>query len=323
MGDRIVALGGGHGLTAVLTALRDQPGELTAIVTVADDGGSSGELRRRREGPAVGDMRRALISLAGKEVALARAFARPVSLDPLGRHPLGNLVIRSVSDAFGDLEQASEWLGEQLRISGRVLPASAAPVSLVAEAGNQVIHGEQAIGAARASIRHLRFSPERPTVPKATVETIDQADLVLLGPGSLFTSVLAVGALPDVGTALARTTGRVVWICNLEPEPVETAGMTACDHLEALRRHGVRVDTVLYDPTADLHFDAEQLADEGLEPLPRLLRSALPGTHDPALLRAALNELRSRHEPSATLTHEAAVQRLSASAQRAPLPNAA
>ena len=132
------------------------------IVTVADDGGSSGELRRRGEGPAVGDMRRSLISLADDDVALARAFARPLSIDRLGRHPLGNLVIRSVADALGGLEQASEWLGEQLGISGRVLPASAEPVSLLAEAGNQVIHGERAIGAARMRIRRVGFSPERP-----------------------------------------------------------------------------------------------------------------------------------------------------------------
>jgi uncharacterized cofD-like protein len=289
-----VVLGGGHGLTAVLRALRDDPAQLTVIVTVADDGGSSGELRRRREGPAVGDMRRALISLADDDVALARAFARQLSIDHLGRHPLGNLVIRSVADAFGDLGQASEWLGEQLKISGRVLPASAEPVSLLAEAGSQVIHGERAIGAARARIRCVRFSPERPAVPKATCARIDQADVVLLGPGSLFTSVLAASALPDIAAALARTAACVVWICNLEPEATETAGMTACDHLAALRRHGLRVDAVLYDPAARLHFEPGQLADEGLEPLPRFLRSVKPGVHDPALLRVALKELLTR-----------------------------
>ncbi|MBV9047496.1 MAG: YvcK family protein [Solirubrobacterales bacterium] len=287
-------LGGGHGLTAVLSALRHHPAELTAIVTVADDGGSSGELRRRREGPAVGDMRRALISLADDDAALARAFARPLSIETLGSHPLGNLVIRSVTDAFGDLEQASEWLGRQLGVSGRVLPASAEPVSLLAEAENGIIEGEQAIGAARVRIKRIRFSPERPAVPKATREKVREADLVLLGPGSLFTSVLAACALPDVARALARTAGRVVWICNLEPEPVETAGMTAWEHLAALRRHGVRVDAVLYDPRAKLHFDADRLSARGYEPLPRLLRSARPGAHDPALLRVALEELFAR-----------------------------
>ena len=278
----------------MLHALRVAPYDLTVIVTVADDGGSSGELRRQREGPAVGDMRRALISLADQDAALARAFARPLAIDCLGRHPLGNLIIRSVADAFGDLQKASEWLGEQLRISGRVLPASSEPVSLLAETGNELIYGERAIGATRVMIRRVRFTPERPSVPKATCDRIDQADLILLGPGSLFTSVLAASALPDVAAALARSAARVVWICNLEPEVNETAGMTAYDHLAALRRHGVRVDAVLYDPAAKLHFASKQLEREGLEPLPRFLRGAQPGVHDPALLRVALTELLNR-----------------------------
>lgn len=290
-------LGGGHGLTAVLSALRDRSAELTAIVTVADDGGSSGELRRRREGPAVGDMRRALISLADQDAALARAFARPLSIECLGRHPLGNLVIRSVTDAFGDLEQASEWLGAQLGISGRVLPASAEPVSLLAEAEGRIIRGEQAIGMSRMKIRRIRFSPERPAVPSASCERIREADFVFLGPGSLFTSVLATCALPDIAAALARTAAHVVWICNLQPEAIETAGMTAYDHLAALRRHRVRLDAVLYDPAAKLHFDPEQLAVRGYQPLAHPLRSAQSGAHDPALLRDALEQLFARPGP--------------------------
>jgi hypothetical protein len=139
-------------------------------------------------------------------------------------------------------------------------------------------------------------------VPKATSDSIDQADLVLLGPGSLFTSVLAASALPDVAATLARTAARVVWICNLEPEAIETAGMTARDHLAALRRHGVRVDAVLYDPRARLRFEVDELTREGLEPLPRLLRSAHPGIHDPALLSAALEELLTRRRRTDVIT---------------------
>lgn len=293
-----MVVGGGHGLLAALRGLRDdRHAELAVIVTMADDGGSSGALRQRREGPAVGDMRRSLISLAGDQGALARAFARPLTINRLGRHPLGNLVIRSVADAFGDLEQASEWLGEQLEISGRVLPATDEPVSLLAEAGNDVIYGESAIGAARLRVRRLRFSPERPNVPDAVTDAIAQADLVLLGPGSLFTSVLAAAALPDIAATLAHTEARVVWICNLEPEAIETAGMSAHDHLAALRVHGVRVDAVLYDPAAALHFAPGELARQGLEALPRLLRSPHPEVHDPDLLRAALKGVLSRSGP--------------------------
>ncbi len=288
MNDRVVVMGGGHGLAAVARALRDDARELTLIVTIADDGGSSGELRRRREGPAVGDMRRSLIALMGDDVALARAFARPVTINRLGSHPLGNLVIRSLADAFGDLETASDWLCERLGIAGRVLPASAEPVTLVGETDAQWIHGESAIGAARVRIRRLRFEPERPKVAPAAIRAIERADWVLLAPGSLFTSVLSVSALPDVASALARTSARVVWICNLRSDQCESAGMTLTDHLAALRRHGVRVDCALHDPDAELRFRSEPRETAPVELLGRPLRGAEPGAHDTALLRAAL-----------------------------------
>jgi uncharacterized cofD-like protein len=284
-------LGGGHGLASVLRALRDDDAELTVIVTVADDGGSSGDLRRRRGGAAVGDLRRSLVALTGGEVALARAFTRPLTINRLGCHPLGNLVIQSLAEAFGDLGSATQWLCERLGISGLVLPATGEPVSLIAEMRGKVVHGESAIGATPGEIRRLRFVPERPKVPDAVLEAIGQANWVLLAPGSLFTSVLAASAVPDVASALARTSARVLWICNLEPDAIETAGMTASDHLAALRRHGVRVDSVLYDPAATLRFDAAQLANQHLEPLARPLRNGAPGVHDPALLRAVLDEL--------------------------------
>lgn len=284
-------LGGGHGLASVLRALRDDGAELTVIVTVADDGGSSGDLRRRRGGAAVGDLRRSLVALTGDEDALARAFTRPLTINRLGCHPLGNLVILSLAEAFGDLGSATQWLGERLGISGLVLPATGEPVSLIADMGGRLVHGESAIGATPGEIRHLRFVPERPKVPDGVLEAIGRADWVLLAPGSLFTSVLAASAVPDVASALARTAARVVWICNLEPDAVETAGMSASDHLTVLRRHGVRVDSVLYDPAATLRFNADQLAGQRLQLLARPLRNGHPSVHDPALLRAALDEL--------------------------------
>ena len=284
-------LGGGHGVASVLYALRDRALELTVIVTIADDGGSSGELRRREGGPAVGDMRRSLIALAGEDRLFAQAFARPVTINRLGEHPLGNLVIRSLAKAFGDLETASDWIGEQFDISGRVLPASAEPVSLLAVTRDEVIRGESAIRAARKPIRRLRFEPERPTTPAAVLEAIGGAGWVLLAPGSLFTSVLAATALPDVASALARTSARVLWICNLVQEAHESSGMTAADHLRALRNHGVRVDAVLCDPARGSRLRPGSSNDERLPAICRPLRADQPGLHDPALLRAALLEL--------------------------------
>jgi uncharacterized cofD-like protein len=124
-----------------------------------------------------------------------------LTLNRLGRFPLGNLLIMSRAAAFGDLGRASEWLGERLGTAGVVLPATSEPVSLVADAGGELIRGQSAFAAAHAEIHRLHFSPERPTVPGAVLEAIEHANLVLLAPGSLFTSVLAASALPDVARA--------------------------------------------------------------------------------------------------------------------------
>jgi uncharacterized cofD-like protein len=291
MPESVVVLGGGHGVASVLSALRDRALDLTVIVTIADDGGSSGALRRRDGGPAVGDIRRSLIALAGEDRQFAQAFARPVTINRLGEHPLGNLVIRSLANAFGDLETASDWLGEQFDISGRVLPASAEPVSLLADTRDGVIRGESAIRVARKRIRRLRFDPERPKTPAAVLEAIAEAAWVLLAPGSLFTSVLAATAIPDVASALTRTGARVLWICNLVPEARESTGMTAADHLRAIRNHGVRFDAVLCDPSASLRFAPDQLEQQRLPAIWRPLRAEQRGVHDPSLLRAALLEL--------------------------------
>lgn len=273
----------------MLVALREEPYDLTVVVTIADDGGSSGELRRRRGGPAVGDLRRALIALAGDEAPLARALRRPITTQHLGRHPVGNLVIRSLEQAFGDLSAATNWLACELAIRARVLPATVDTVSLLAEAGGGIIFGESAIGASPAVIRRLRFRPGRPKVTDAALDAIAGSDYVLLGPGSLFTSVLAVCALPDVAAALDASPARVIWICNLEAGAGETTGLTARNHLAALRRHGVRVDAVLYDPGAELSFAPGHLARQRVEAIARPLMNGRRGVHDCVLLRQALS----------------------------------
>ena len=291
MNARVVILGGGHGVAVVLRALGEHDLNLTVVVTAADDGGSSGELRDLWGGPAVGDMRRSLIALAGEEGAPGRALAAPVTISRFGRHPLGNLVLCSLAKAFGDLETAGEWIGEQLDISAYVLPATAQPVTLLAVVGDEVIRGESAIGATSEGIDRLRFDPEHPDVPPPVLDAIGQADWVLLAPGSLFTSVLAVCAVPDIATALADTPAHVLWLCNLEPQIPETDGMSAPDHLGSLRRHGVRVDAVLYDPAARLHFSPAELAAADLPGFAYALQSEQPRRHDPVLLSAALHDL--------------------------------
>jgi uncharacterized cofD-like protein len=297
MTARVAVLGGGHGVAAVLSALRDAPIELTAIVTTADDGGSSGDLRRRFGGPAVGDLRRSLIALSDGTNLLATVMSRPLQTR-YGRHPVGNLLIQSLMDSLGDLESSSRWLGQWLGISGCVLPASVEPVRLLADTGDRLIAGESAIGDAADRIVRLRFDPQWPRTPFAAVQAIQGADWVLLAPGSLYTSTLATSALPQIVSALARTPARVLWLCNLDPGRGETVGMTAEDHLTALRAHGVRVDGVLYDPDAKLHFDAPALARNRLVGFAHSLQAGRFPVHDPSLLGAVLESLFSV-EPSA------------------------
>ncbi|HJS97149.1 MAG TPA: uridine diphosphate-N-acetylglucosamine-binding protein YvcK [Solirubrobacteraceae bacterium] len=288
---RVAVLGGGHGVAVVLRALRHHELDLTVIVTVADDGGSSGELRRRLGTPAVGDMRRALVALIEEQDRAGFALGARVTMDRFGEHPLGNLMLCSLFKAFGSLEAAGEWLTGELGLSARVLPATTHPVSLVATSHGSPIRGESAIGAAPGRIESLGFEPERPDVPRLALDALCEADWVLIGPGSLFTSVLAVSALPDIRTALARTGAQVLWICNLAPQVPETAGMSAGDHLAALHRHGVRIDTVLHDPAAGLRLTQPEVAAFDVRDVARPMVSASAGRHDPALLSEALAEL--------------------------------
>ena len=290
MTTRVAVLGGGHGVAAVLAALRDAPVELTAIITTADDGGSSGDLRRHFGGPAVGDLRRSLIALSDGTNLLATVMSQPLETG-YGRHPVGNLLIQSLMDSLGDLESSTRSLGEWLGISGRVLPASVEPVRLLADTGGRLIAGESAIGESVDRILRLRFDPQWPRTPLAAVQAIQDADWVLLAPGSLYTSTLATSALPQIVSALARTTARVLWLCNLDPGHGETAGMTAEDNLTALHAHGVRVDAVLYDPGAKLHFVAPTLARNRLPGFAHALQAGRRPVHDASLLGAALESL--------------------------------
>jgi uncharacterized cofD-like protein len=288
----VTVLGGGHGVAAALEALRDQGHDLTAVVTTADDGGSSGDLRRREGGGAVGDLRRALIALS-EDRRLAAQLAARVPLGSLGRHPVGNLLIRSLAKSSGgDLQMAIDELAHRLGARGRVICATVGEVSLIGVARGELIFGESAIGATVTPIDRLRFSPRRPQVSPAAIDAVSGADVVLLGPGSLFTSVLAVAALPALKAALAVTPAQIVWVCNLSHQPGETRSLSGAGHLGALRRAGVRVDAVLQDPEAAVHLTPDEIARAAV----RVHEGALAaddrqGSHDPARLRPALQQV--------------------------------
>jgi uncharacterized cofD-like protein len=283
----IVVLGGGRGLACVLKALRDQNADLTVIVSIANDQGSH-ELPSAR---AVEDLRRSLEALTGEEGALLRAIRRPLTIGRLGEEPLGNLVLGSVASAFGDYGTASRWLGEKLGIAGAVLPATTQPVPREIEPLAEGFPDAPSVSPGH-ELKRLRFASEQIETPAAAISAIEEAQWVLLAPGSLYRSVLSTAAVPQVASALSRTPGQVVWIASVAPGSRDTAGMAGVDYLRALRLHGVRVDVVLHDPSATLRFDASVLASYGARSVARPLRSRRDhALHDPAMLSAALEEM--------------------------------
>lgn len=285
--NAVVVLGGGRGLASMLPALRSSGTHLTVITSIAGAPSGDGEARQRLRGP-VEDLRRSLEALSDEDAALLHAIRRPLTVDGLGQHPLGDLTLTAAADALGGYGRASMWLGEQLGIDGSVLPATVEPAQHDIEEIGLPAPGRSTTKPAR----RLRFADSRTDSPEDAVAAIHDARWVLLAPGGLYRNILSTCAVPDLRAALASTSARVAWIANLEPDPDEAPGMSATDHLLLLRLHEVRVDAVLHDPTAALSFDAGELSALGIASVPQPLRSSTsPGTHDPQLLQAALTEL--------------------------------
>lgn len=239
----IVALGGGHGLYATLTALRDLSPALTAIVTVADDGGSSGRLRSELGVLPPGDLRMALSALC-EDTEWGRTWrdvlqSRFQSDGPLDGHALGNLLIASLWEHTGSAVDGLDWVARLLRARGRVLPLADVPLEIVASVesadGVAEIRGQAEVATAPGRIRSFRIEPERPSVPHATVTAIAEADMVVLGPGSWYTSVLTHFLVPDVAAALHSAAPRTVVTLNLAHVDIETAGTDRVDDIRALR----------------------------------------------------------------------------------------
>ncbi len=292
-GPSVVAIGGGHGLAVALRAARRYAGSLTAVVSVADDGGSSGRLRRDLDVPAPGDLRKCLIALAAGDGPWVRAFEHRFASGELEGHALGNLLIVGLAEALGDMPAALSEAGKLLGAVGRVLPATADPVVLVAEVGGASVEGQVAVAASGASgrIERVRIVPEGASACPQAVEAILGADQVLLGPGSLYTSVLAALCVPGILRAVESTPGRVVQVGNLLTEVPESEGLDGTDHLMALLDHKVRVDTFLYDRAGVLCVDRGAVSSRGVVPVAADLVATGLVTHDPAKLANALRSL--------------------------------
>ena len=242
----VVAIGGGHGTAVTLKAARRYAGTLTGIVSVADDGGSSGRLRELLNVVALGDIRKCLVALADEDSALALAFERRFEEGELAGHALGNLILTGLIDATGDLVLGVREAAQLLGARGDVLPATTEPVVLKAESGNGTVAGQVAV-MGTGGIRAVSLVPEDALAPPLALERIAEADQVVIGPGSLFTSVLAAVAVNGIAEAVASSEAPVVYVCNLRPQIPETEGYDVADHVAALARHGVTVDVVVCD----------------------------------------------------------------------------
>lgn len=288
----MVAIGGGHGLAASIRAVRRYAGHTTAIVSVADDGGSSGRLREALGISPPGDLRRCLVAMGDPHSVWARAFEHRFVGGELDGHALGNVVIAGLTESTGDFLSA---LDEAARLVGagentRVLPATATPVVLEAEAENGTVRGQLAVatGTATGRIKRVTVSPPDARPPDEALEAIHQADQVVLGPGSLYTSILAALAAPALTQALAATAAQRVYVCNLGTQAPETDGYTPEGHVEALLDHGVALDQVV----CDHHFAPNGHRPGGVPVhVGELAAADRRKGHDPVRLAAALSDL--------------------------------
>jgi uncharacterized cofD-like protein len=287
-GPRVVAIGGGHGTAVTLRAALRYAGEVAGVVSVADDGGSSGRLRELLDVVALGDLRTCLVAVADPASALARAFEERFTVGELAGHALGNLVLAGLLDTLGDLVAAVDEAGRLLGARGRILPATTTRVDLRATGGEGAVTGQVAVSAA-TSIERVELVPNTAHAPGEVLEVLARADQIVIGPGSLFTSVLAAAVVPGVAEAIMASSAQRVYVCNLRPQPPETDGFTVADHLAALERHGLHVDVVLYDRVSSMPLGAVSS---------RVVEAPLAGrnglVHDPELLCRTLSSALAR-----------------------------
>jgi uncharacterized cofD-like protein len=236
----IVTIGGGTGLSTLLRGLKQHDVAITAIVTAGDDGGSSGRLRAEFNVPAPGDIRNCLVALADSETLLGELFQfRFETEDPgLNGHSFGNLFITAMTKVSGSFEHAIIESGKVLNIRGRVMPSSTENIVVAAEMKDgRRLYGETTIVDARAGIKRVFLVPATAEAYQPAIEAIMSADLVVLGPGSLFTSVMPNLLVEGIGHAVRHTSADTVYVCNVATQPGETDGFTVVDHLRALSNH--------------------------------------------------------------------------------------
>jgi uncharacterized cofD-like protein len=322
-GPRIVAIGGGTGLSTLLRGLKEHTSNLTAIVTVADDGGSSGALREEMGIPPVGDIRNCIAALADAEPLMSEllgyrfpGFVRgenglvETEHGSLRGHAVGNLLLAAMTALEGgDFEEGVRRMNHVLAVRGKVVPASATPINLVARTRDGVTVSGQSTIMRTPGIERVWIEPEDVRASQDALAAIRDAEIVVLGPGSLYTSVLPVLLIPEIMKAVATAPGVRVYACNVATQVGETEGYDLADHVEALLAHTDRnlVDVVLandrYDGDGSWPQDAVRPRwPAAVEPVPHLATEGIassvePHHHDPARLAAAILRAVEREGP--------------------------
>jgi uncharacterized cofD-like protein len=243
-GPRIVVIGGGTGLSALLRGLKNHTNNLTAVVTVADDGGSSGELRRNMGVLPPGDIRNCLTALSNDEAMLTQIFQYRFGEGAgLNGHTLGNLFITALADITGSFEEAVAESGRVLAVQGRVLPSTLHDVKLVADKTSNEdqseirVTGESNIPTIEGRIKRVWLEPDNPLAYPPAVQAILNAELIIVGPGSLFTSILPNLLVPDLAEAVKASRATKFYICNVATQTGETDGFTTADHIRTIEKH--------------------------------------------------------------------------------------
>ena len=317
-GPKITAIGGGTGLSTMLRGLKKYTKNLTAVVTVADDGGGSGVLRRDIGMPPPGDIRHCMESLANVEPIMERLLTYRFQEGSLAGQSFGNLILAALNGVTGSFEEAVAQMSQVLAITGRILPVTSADVQLEAvfENGARVV-GESKISSFKKEqdcrIAHVALLPERPAALPAALQAIREADLILMGPGSLYTSVIPNLLVEGVVEAICRSEALKIYVCNIMTQEGETEGYTAADHVDALLSHGapglvdlclansapVRpglVEKYREEDAAPILVDRERIRAMGLEleEYPVASEGGDYARHDPDKLAEALLEIYRR-----------------------------
>lgn len=302
-GPRVVAIGGGQGLSRVLKAALTYSGRVDAIVTVADDGGSSGRLAPHLDIPPPGDIRKCLLALTPEDSTWKRLFEYRFEGADVAGHSLGNLILAGLADIEGSFEQALSRAERLLGAHGSVIPASGRHLELEIESQGVIVRGQVAISLHRGPVDTIRVRPESAAATRRAIEVIEMADVIILGPGSLMTSTIAAMRVPGLTEAINRSPSHLVYVGNLVTQDGETLEMDGIDHLDALLRlTGVRPPRTIVandrqievaSPLNRIVFDPELTATYGADLVLSDLVDAgdTRPSHDPKKLGEALKNI--------------------------------